>query len=223
MQYRTLLEMNDGDILLYIDSDFRCDPSIEQYMCLAQTNDIVGFHHSNADYTLSKLASRDSMILMGLDTAAVATSVQSSGGNVIIRKTPTSIEFVREMSAWSQQEEVVGNRGSPSKFGVDWPAYEQGGYNHQCDQAVSSLMFVKHSIKTYPWHMEGHGAGSDDELNRAQRRECGLNDRAMTIHVKDDLNVSWIGASLEVDLTQIRCMETLHDVDNEFMKCVTKR
>ncbi|XRB17843.1 hypothetical protein RI054_16g76880 [Pseudoscourfieldia marina] len=114
VQYRTLFEMNDADVLLYIDSDFRCDPSILQYMCLAQTNDIVGFHHSNADYTLSKLAIRDSMILMGLDTSAVATSVQSSGGNVIFRKTPTTIAFMREMAAWSQQEAVVGNWGVPS-------------------------------------------------------------------------------------------------------------
>jgi hypothetical protein len=225
VEYLAMGKMNDGDIMFYIDSDFRCDPSILQYFCLAQTHDIVGFHHSNPGYTLSRLASRDSMILMGLDTAAVATSVQSSGGNIMFRKTPTSITFVREMAAWSQQVDVVGNRGMPSKYGADWPAYIDGGYNHQCDQTVSSLMLIKYRIKTFPWHLEGYGAGSDDILNAAQRKECGLSTRAMTIHVDwKSMNVSWIGAPSPEDVAQIKCVSQIKDLDDMdlIMGCVRK-
>jgi FkbM family methyltransferase len=214
VQYQAMGKMKDGDIMLYIDSDFRCDPSILQYFCLTQSHDVVGFHHSNSGYTLSKLASRDSMILMGLDTPAVASSVQSSGGNILFRKSPLSVEFVREMAAWSQQMDVVGNRGAPSKYGVDWPAYIGGGYNHQCDQSISSLLMIKYGIKTFPWHMEGYGAGSDDILNAAQRNECGLNNRAMTIHVKDNLEVSWIGTPHANDVSQIKCVSQIKDLDD---------
>ena len=209
VQYRTLREMSDGDILLYIDSDFRCDPSILQYFCLAQQHDIVGFHHSHPDYTLSKLASRDSMILMNLDNIAVTSSVQSSGGNIMFKKSKFSINFILEMAAWSQQIDVVGNRGKPSKLGLDWKEYQSSNYNHQCDQAISSLMLIKYGCKTFPWHLEGYGAGSDDELNLAQRRECGLNERPMSIHVRDDFKISWPSKADLRDLAQLACMEFL--------------
>ena len=216
VQYKTLFEMSDGDIVLFIDSDFRCDPSITQYFCLAQHHDIVGFHHSHPDYTLERLASRDAMILMNLDTAEVASSVQSSGGNILYKKSETSVNFVRELAAWSQQIDVVSNHGKPSKYGVDWPGYIESSYNHQCDQAISSLMLVKHKVKTFPWHLEGYGAGSDDTLNRAQRTECGLSERAMTIHVKDDLSVSWIGEPDRRDEAQIACMGAIEQVLIDF-------
>ena len=209
VQYRTLYDMDEDDILLYIDSDFRCDESIRQYFCLAQHHDIVGFHHSHEWYTLSRLASRDSMILMNLDNASVAHSVQSSGGNILFRKTPKAVAFVRELGAWSQQAEVVGNHGQPSRYGEDWPEYVESGYNHQCDQAVSSLMFIKYGIKTFPWHLEGFGAGSNDELNRAQRAESGLTDKAMSIHVQSDLSVDWKSEPNPRDLVQLDCMAAL--------------
>jgi hypothetical protein len=212
VEYMTMREMNEGDILLYIDSDFRCDPSILQYFCLAQKHDVVGFHHSHPDYSLARLASRDSMILMGLDSVSISSSVQSSGGNIMFRKTANAINFVRETAAWSQQIDVVGNHGQPSKLGDDWAAYQSFGFNHQCDQAVSSLMLVKYGIKTFPWHLEGYGSGSDDELNHAQRLECGLNERAMSIHVGDDRGVSWIGKPDLRDVAQIACMEQFVDL-----------
>jgi len=220
VEYRTMGEMNDGDIMFYIDSDFRCDPSIMQFMCLAQENEVAGFHHSHQDYTLARLASRDSMILMDLDHLDVSSSVQSSGGNILFRKTPESINFVREMAAWSQQPDVIGNRGRPSKYGEDYDAYLADNYNHQCDQAISSLLLVKYKVKTYPWLLEGRGAGSDDEVNRAQRRECGLDERAMTVHVKDNMQVSWIGPSPPRDLEQIKCMESIQDVDRDYKQCL---
>ena len=119
-------------------------------MCLAQENEVVGFYHSHESYTLTRLASRDSMILMDLDHLDVSSSVQSSGGNILFRKTPGSINFVREMAAWSQQPDVIGNRGQPSRYGEDYEAYKADNYNHQCDQAISSLLFVKYKVKTYP-------------------------------------------------------------------------
>jgi len=189
-QYKVLERMAEGDILFYIDSDFRCSNATPQYFCLAQHHDVVGFHHSHPDYTLARLASRDAMILMDLDTPEVATSVQSSGGNIMFRKTPFAVAFVREMGSWSQQHEVACCYGQASKLGDDWPQFAQR-MEHQCDQAVSSLMLVKHGLKTFPWHMEGPGSGSDDVLNAAQRRECGLDGRAMTVHVQDDGAVSW--------------------------------
>lgn len=138
VQYRTMKEMDDGDILLYIDSDFRCDPSIVQYFCLAQAKDVVGFHHSHLDYSLTRLASRDAMILMGLDSASVASSVQSSGGNILFRKSPTAIDFIREMAAWSQPVDVVGNYGDETST----------EYWHEQTRSTACLNSARRSVKS---------------------------------------------------------------------------
>ena len=114
-----------------------CTEATIQYFCLAQQQDVVGLHHSHPWYTLDRLASRDSMILMDLDTPEVASSVQSSGGNILLRKSRTSIDFVRTASAWSQQLQMVCCFGSPSKLGEDWPKYRESNYMHQADQAVN--------------------------------------------------------------------------------------
>ena len=183
-------KMKDGDILLYIDSDFRCTAEIKQYFCLAQSHEVVGFHHSNAAYKISRLASRDAMILMDVDSAAVADSVQSSGGNIFFRKSPFTLRFVKEMASYSQQHEIASGFGRDSQFGVDWPQYTAEKL-HQADQAISSLMLIKYRLKTFPWAADGYGAGSDDELNLAQRAEAGLTRTSIGIHVRDDMKVAW--------------------------------
>ena len=59
--HRALELMQEGDILMYLDSDMGCTEHTAQYYCLAQQQDVVGLHHSHGWYTLDRLASRDSM------------------------------------------------------------------------------------------------------------------------------------------------------------------
>ena len=189
-EWKMLERMKEGDVLLYIDSDFRCTAEIKQYFCLAHSHNVVGFHHSNAAYKLSRLASRDAMILMDLDSAAVADSVQASGGNILFRKSQFTVDFVKEMASYSQQHEIASGVGRDSQFGDNWPQYTAEKL-HQCDQAISSLMLIKHKLKTFPWSADGYGAGSDDDLNLAQRAEAGLTRTSVGIHVRDDMKVAW--------------------------------
>lgn len=172
--YMMLEKMNDNDILFYLDSDMMCSDDIIGFFCLANNHDVTPFHHNNKWYTLSRLARRDAMIFMDLDFSKVANSVQYSGGNVFIKKTPYSVKFVREMAAWSQQPEVIMGWRLPSKYGTDWPEYLESNMMHQCDQAISSLMHVKYGHKSYPWRLAGFGGGSDDASNRAERVEANI-------------------------------------------------
>ena len=64
--------------------------------------------------------------------------------------------------------------GEQSVFGVDWPKYTESNCMHQCDQAINSVMLMRYQVKTYPWWKGGHGAGSDDEMNTAQRVESNI-------------------------------------------------
>ncbi len=172
--YMMLERMNDNDILFYLDSDMMCSDDTIGFFCLANGQDITPFHHNNKWYTLSRLARRDAMIFMDLDFSKVANSVQYSGGNIFIKKTPYSVKFVREMASWSQQPEVIMGWRLPSEYGIDWPEYLESNMMHQCDQAISSLMHIKYGHKSYPWRLAGFGGGSDDPANRAERKEAGI-------------------------------------------------
>ena len=90
------------------------------------------------------------MILSGMDTPKVASSVQSSASNILFKKSPISVDYARTVSAWSQQIEVICCYGSPSKLGVDWPNYISSKHMHQSDQAINSLMLIRYCFKTYP-------------------------------------------------------------------------
>lgn len=166
--------MNDGDLLFYMDSDMACNENTLTFLCLAQYQDVVPFHHSHPWYSLSRLASRDAMILTGLDSQEISKSVQFSGGNIMFRKTPLAIDYLRTTAAWSQQFQAICCYGSKSILGVDYNEYIESGYMHQCDQAISSLMIMKFGFISYPWQLDGFGAGSDDNQNIAQRNESGL-------------------------------------------------
>lgn len=179
-----MYQMKEDDLLFYIDSDFLCSNETLTYLCLAQYQDVVPFHHSHEWYTLSRLASRDAMILMDTDNRKVASSVQFSGGNIMFRKTPTTLDYLLYITAWSQQIQVAGGRGIPSKLGEDYPEYKSSNYLHQCDQAISSLAIIKFGFKSYPWLMRGYGAGSDDAQNAEQRKEAGLPLAEMVIDLK---------------------------------------
>lgn len=169
-------DMNDGDILFYLDSDMGCSRDTKGFFCLADNaeQDVIPFHHNHPWYSLSRLARRDAMVFMGLDSAEVAQSVQYSGGNIFIKKSAYSVKWAREMAAWSQQPEVIMGWRMPSEFAEDWPEYLESNMMHQCDQAISSLMHVKYGHKSYPWLMEGFGGGSNDMANVAERVEAGI-------------------------------------------------
>ena len=64
---------------------------------------------------------------------------------------------------------------------MDYPEYDESGKMHQCDQAISSLLITKFAFKSYPWDLGGFGAGSDDEQNRAQRLEAGLDENHLRV------------------------------------------
>lgn len=103
VQYKTTFRMAENNLLFYMDSDMACTEHTLEFLCLANYYDVVPFHHSDTWYTLSRLASGDSIILMDMDNREVSQSDQFSGGNITFQKTHLSVSFVREMASWSQQ------------------------------------------------------------------------------------------------------------------------
>lgn len=174
VQYQMLERMAPGDILAYMDSDMNCTVDLPSFFCLADKNDVTPFHHNHPWYTLSRLSKRDTLMFMDMDREGVAHSVQYSGGNVLFKKTQLTVRYLRELAGWSMQPDVIRGWQTPSTYSVDWPEYIQQGMRHQCDQAVSSVLIMKYGFKSYPWVMQGFGAGSDDVRNAAERNECGM-------------------------------------------------
>ena len=80
---------------------------------------------------MSRLRRRDTVVFMDMDRERVAHSEQYSGGNVLYKKTENSIQYVRELAAWSMQPEVVMSWQTPSNYSVDWPKYIEQGMMHQ--------------------------------------------------------------------------------------------
>jgi len=137
--------MNDGDILVYCDSDARFVNAIDPLLPLlfAQPEPrIVAF--SLEDWRLNRFwTKRDCFYLLGLDASAYADAKQVAGSFFICHRSKAVIAFVEEWLAGAADARILTD--APNVCGLpNYPGFRE----HRHDQSVLSLLVRKHALAT---------------------------------------------------------------------------
>ena len=146
---RTLLTMQEGELLVYLDAGSTIDPDcgwrVAEYLELL-TNEptgVVGFqlHHVEESWTKADLAA----YLRALSNSAIMTSGQILATCVLIRNCRSSRELVQR---WLETATVDNYRfvdDSPSRL-PDAPSFQE----HRHDQSILSLLLKQANVAVMP-------------------------------------------------------------------------
>lgn len=141
---KKLFEIDEDDILFYIDSDFKGLESngTEKIfsMCENSMNGIVGFH---SNFWLEKFFTKKKLFeKLGLFEDKYMNTNQAYGGICLLKKTNFAIKIVDEWFELCQDEELFNN---------DTTNNEHTEFiTHKNDQSMFSLLLKKYNVKTFP-------------------------------------------------------------------------
>jgi hypothetical protein len=147
--YKKLLEIEEGDILCYCDSQYLFQKDIRELEreWLKNYNDI-GIPHSkpSSNITYDKNFTKfDAFTIMNLPPGSkkdkFKNSPQAWGGFTLYRRSFISLRFVSELLTYVQDERVVTDL--PSVFGEEDPEFKENRH----DQSVLSLLAKKWGIQ----------------------------------------------------------------------------
>ncbi|NIK69238.1 hypothetical protein FHT67_002675 [Paenibacillus sp. BK720] len=137
---KTLLELNDGDVLFYCDSGSFFIRNINHIEKCLDNSDIwvSGLPLIEKQYT--KL---DTFVLMDCMNEEYMNSNQASGTFIMLRKSKKSMEFVNQWLNYCCDIRILGPQ--KSSLGTDSELFIQ----HREDQSVLSLLLKKYRIQRH--------------------------------------------------------------------------
>jgi hypothetical protein len=150
-----MASLDDGDLLVYMDSDFELTNDPLKLLCLGinSPTGIVPFLLPRGCCKEKEYTKRDAFVLVGGhhspnsphsgDTRQAADTTQHMGGFWVFRKTRESVAFVREWLELVQDPRVVTD--DESVLGPEYEAFKE----HRHDQSVSSLLVKQWGLKPY--------------------------------------------------------------------------
>ncbi|MBN1680162.1 MAG: sulfotransferase domain-containing protein [Anaerolineae bacterium] len=143
-------QINDGDIVFYLDTDIKFVAEPQPLFDLCVQNQGFFFVELRDDNRRNRLwVKRDSFHFMGLDEPLYHDGPHTASGLQIYQKNLETVAFVEELLHYSVQRRVIGL--DPSGCGKP----ELDGYiDHRTDQAVLSLLRLKHGIEGFRWPTE---------------------------------------------------------------------
>lgn len=132
-----------GEYLIYTDAGMIFSHSLE---CLVKhmEKEKTDIFISTGFAPTKDWCKRDAFILMDCDTVEAAERIIVSGGYVLLRKTDSTIEFIKEWLMYAKDERIITD--CENTLGL--PNYE-GFHEHRHDQAILSNLCYKHGIETY--------------------------------------------------------------------------
>ena len=144
---KTLLESNDNDIVLYVDStDMPKIKLIDFIKDHFTTNNILLFkqHYSHDEWT-----KRDCFILMDCDDSKYHNITQLEAGVLAIQKTEFNIKFIKEWLNYCLNKQIVTDlpniKGLPNH-----PMFKE----HRHDQSILTNLSIKYNIPSYQFNNE---------------------------------------------------------------------
>lgn len=155
---KTLLESNDDDIILYIDSTDLPSPKLFNFVYNHfEKNDILLFkqHYQHDEWT-----KRDCFILMDCDDEKFHNQTQLEAGIVGIRKTEFNINLMKEWLKYCSDRFVVTDLPSLRGF----PNYN-GFREHRHDQSILTNLSIKYDIPSYQFNSD-YVSYNSSELQR---------------------------------------------------------
>ena len=141
---KALERINNDDYLFYADSGSIFIRNIAP-LILKMNNfnqSILVFHLPHIQKQWTK---RDTFILMDCDTLEFYEKPQILAGYILIKKNPTSIEFIKEFHKYSSDYRIISDH--PNVLGYDnYPGFIE----HRHDQSIFSLLCKKYKLKSLP-------------------------------------------------------------------------
>jgi hypothetical protein len=146
---KRLTELPDGDVLCYCDSSYRflSDARIIADAWLSD-GDIGACHNKPNDsawqeHTDRKYTKHDTFELMqvppGDERERIKSTIQAWAGFVLLRKSATSVAFVREWLNYAQNAQIITD--SPSTTAPEDPEFKENRH----DQSIYSILLkMKH-------------------------------------------------------------------------------
>lgn len=140
---RAMEKAQEGDVVLYLDSDFVVTSSLTPLFDLASNEQpvILFRNHGRLNRCWTK---RDCFVLMGCDSSPYHESEQVNGAPVLLFNCKASRAFVAEWLSWCEDERILTDMqnvcGMPNL---------EGFREHRHDQSVLSLLAVKHKVPVF--------------------------------------------------------------------------
>ena len=141
---KTLEQIPEGDVLLYIDSGLLISRPISEFIIdMLKTKDIVLFDYDNPEYgTASRSANGDTFAAVDCQTEACFKSPHVLGGIVLLRNSPKSRNFIRQWLTLCQNTALL--TGQPSQLP------NQPNFSHQQhDEGILCALAAKNSDDIY--------------------------------------------------------------------------
>jgi hypothetical protein len=143
---KTLNNINDGDIVFYVDAGniFEHDPSflyesfnINDGIILFDNRDGMLCGNAAKNYISCK---KDSFVLMDCDEDKYINGIHLNASYQIYLKNNNSLQFISEYLNYCQNINIITD--TPNQYGENYPGY----YDHRHDQSILSLLAIKKNI-----------------------------------------------------------------------------
>ena len=143
--YQTLLNSDDGDIILWVDSDIVDirENGIDRLFNLCNNSEkgIVGFHN---DFWLERLFTKQDLYdYLNITDSNYWNTNQAYSGFFLVKKNKFTIEFFKQWWDISSITRLFDDSPSSSS---NLNTY----ITHKHDQSILSLLYKIHNIKTFP-------------------------------------------------------------------------
>lgn len=142
---KVLEESNNGDTILWIDSDVReiAEDGINNLFNLCNNSEkgIVGFH---SDFWLEKSFTKIDLInFLNIKNPLFLETTQAYGGLILVRKNNFTTKFFKQFLEICSTQNLMDYSPSAKDEGDDFVI-------HQNDQSILSLLLKINNIKTFP-------------------------------------------------------------------------
>lgn len=148
---KRLDELSDGDVLCYCDSSYRFLSDVRIIADAWLSDGDIGACHNKPndsawqEHTDRKYTKHDAFALMnvppGAERERIKSTPQAWAGFVLLRKSATSMAFMREWLHYAQTAQIITD--SLSVIGPEDPAFEENRH----DQSICSILLKKKHIR----------------------------------------------------------------------------
>jgi len=137
---RELMNVNDGDVVWYMDADRRWQPDVDvlaQFVDVAKERGIVLVHWGSNNATWTQ---RATFVLMGMDEEGYWKAPHLNAGIQAFERSNRTLRFVQDWLMASLSYDIVANRKSGYKEFEGFKA-------HRHDQSILSILAVNYDVE----------------------------------------------------------------------------
>lgn len=137
--YKTLKELQNGDVVFYCDSGACFFRSVKPILKILEKQNIWV---STTPFIERQFTKKLTFKLMECDNESYKNSNQIQGGFIAIKKSDDSMNFIKEWLDYCCNIEIISPEDNKEQE-------EVGFYAHREDQSVLSLLIKKYHLKVY--------------------------------------------------------------------------